>query len=143
MDDLAIVEALVAAVVELGPPENEEAIRAVYATLPDALGATPALCAIPGPDAITYGAANRTITATVTVRVYHRLNSDFARRMRTATAWRAQLRDTALTDARLGGLVDQASVTGTRISDEEYAGETFLVTEADISLTRVEPINVD
>lgn len=142
MDDLAIAEALAAAVTALGAPDGEEPIRSVYPYLPDALGATPALCVVPGTDAITYGAANRTITLTATVRVYHRLNADFARRMRTATAWRSHLRDTALTDARLGGLVDQTNVTSTRISDEEYAGEDYLAIEADISLTRVEPISV-
>jgi hypothetical protein len=140
-DDVAIVDAIAARFVAYGAPAGQT-LRASYAVPIDGLSISPAIIVYPSSDTVTYGAANRQVTAQFIARCYIPAQGDTERRYRTLLLWRSHLRDAFNGAVLLSGNVSQISVTGTSIGQDTYADNEYLVVEVNLEATKVEAINV-
>ena len=139
-DDIAIADALAARFTSYGAPTGYT-LRAAYPTPVDGLTVTPAVIIYPSNDSVSYGAANRQVTAEFIARCYIPSQADTERRYRTMLTWRAHLRDAFIGKVLLGGLASQVSVTATNVSIDTYADNEYIVVELTIEVTKVEAIN--
>jgi len=140
-NDASIAAAIAAQVATVTVPAGVSAIRGATSAPPDNLQVLPYAIVLPGGDQIQYGAASRIITGNFTVRLYLGSPTDFARRFPALHAYRTALRDIFLGATTLGGLVDQASVTGTSIGTDDYAGNELVIVDVTVEVTKGEPYN--
>lgn len=139
-DDATILEALAAHIKAATPPSGET-LKAAFAYPPDGMGATPAVVLYPGSDSITYGAANRQTSLSVTATLYLPL-VEYARNYARTAKWRAFMRDVLLDGVQLNGTsgVSQASVVSTNVDSSEYGDASFIIVNANIQIIGVEVI---
>lgn len=137
-DDAAVAAAIAARVATVTVPDGIAPIRGATSTPPDNLAVTPYAIVVPGDDDITYGAQMRVTRVTFTVRLYLGSPTDFARRFTALHEYRNALRDIFLGATTLGGLVTQASVTGTSINTDEYGANEYVVVDATVDCTKGE-----
>ena len=139
IDDLAVAQAIATRATDYGAPSGY-ALRKVHATPPDNLGIVPAIVVFPETDAMTYGASNRSTVIRFTVRLYLLPQADASRRFQDLLTWRGHLRDMLIGSVTLGGLVHQASVTGTSLGAEVYADQDYITVDLAVEVAKVEAI---
>lgn len=140
-NDASIAAAIASRVATVSVPSGVAAIRGATSNPPDMLQVLPYAIVLPSSDSIIYGSSSRIITGNYIVRLYLGSPTDFARRFPALHAYRTALRDIFLGATTLGGLVDQASVTGTSIGTDNYGGADFVVVDVTVEATKGEPYN--
>jgi hypothetical protein len=140
-NDASIADAIATRVATVTVPASVAAIRGATATPPDNLQALPYAIVLPGSDSIIYSTSSRIVVGTFTVRLYLGSPTDYARRFPALHAYRTALRDIFAGATTLGGLVDQASVTGTQIAHDEYGANEYVVVDVTVECTKGEPFS--
>lgn len=138
--DSAIVEAIAAHLRAKTPPTGET-LRFVSAYPVESLGAVPAVVLYEGSDAVSYGAANRSITLTVNAILYLPL-VEYARSYKRIALWRTWMRDSLLDAVLLNSTdgVAQASVTSTSTDTSDFSDAPVITITATIEIASVEAI---
>ncbi len=141
MEDYAVLSALATHFRNSTPPTGET-LRLVAAFPPESLGASPALVLYEGSDTVSYGAASRTTTLTITA-VLHLPLVEFARSYERISKWRTWLRDSLIDGVLLENTagVGQASIVGTSTDTTDYGDAPFLTITGNIEVVGVEAIS--
>jgi hypothetical protein len=139
VNDQAILAGLAAHLTNRAAPTGYT-LRTVHTYPPDNLAVVPACVLIPGDDAVSYGAAARTVTLTVNATVYIQPQADLARKYADLMAWRSWLRDSLIDGVTLDGTdtVAQASVVSTTMGTDTWADQDYLTISATIEISVVE-----